>query len=254
MLQTPTIILVAISATVVLSVIVFTSTGSIVAVLVILVLAGILMAVLNQLGFLKVTSTKNGGLDIGFFETAPSPAPSVPIIPTTQGKSLEQPEVFYVSGNDYVYDEAAAVCAAYDSELATYDQVQGAYTGGAEWCGYGWTQGGMALFPTQDATWQALQMEANEAQRTGCGRPGVNGGYFDPSTKFGVNCYGQKPGNTGIKLPLPLPGVDNSTFNKMVAKFKSMLKTMTVSPFNRDGWSEWNAKSHLVAPQNKPPA
>jgi hypothetical protein len=253
MLQTPTIILVAISATVVLSVIVFTSTGSVVAVLVILVLAAILMAVLNQLGFLKITS-KDGGLDIGFFETAPAPAPSVPIIPSTPGKSLEQPEVFYVSGNDYVYDEAAAVCAAYDSELATYDQVQAAYSGGAEWCGYGWTQGGMALFPTQDATWQALQMEANEAQRTGCGRPGVNGGYFDPSTKFGVNCYGQKPGNTGVKLPLPLPGVDNSAFNKMVAKFKSMLKTMTVSPFNRDGWSEWNAKSHLVAPQNKPPA
>ena len=27
-----------------------------------------------------------------------------------------------------------------------------------------------------------------------CGRPGVNGGYFDnPNIKFGVNCYGQKP-------------------------------------------------------------
>ena len=251
MLQTPTIILVAIAATVVLSVIVFTSTGSIVAVLVILVLAGILMAVLNQLGYLKVSS-KDGGLDIGFFETAPTPAPSIPIIPSTGGKSLEQPEVFYVSGNDYVYDEAAAVCAAYDSELATYDQVQGAYTGGAEWCGYGWTQGGMALFPTQDATWQALQMEANEAQRTGCGRPGVNGGYFDPSTKFGVNCYGIKPSNTGVKLPLPLPGVDNSAFNKMVAKFKSMIKRMTVSPFNRDGWSEWNVQSHGLPAQTKP--
>jgi len=49
----------------------------------------------------------------------------------------------------------------------------------------------MALFPTQQATWQALQTDP--VNKTNCGRPGINGGYFDPQTKFGVNCYGVKP-------------------------------------------------------------
>ena len=247
MIESGTMLLVGIVGVVMLGLFVFISTQSIVSVLVIGVLGYILYQVLLKLGYLKV-DMKDGGLDIGFFEKAPAPAPSVPIM---TAKNIQKPEVFYVSGNDYTYDEAAAVCAAYDSELATYDQVQTAYSTGAEWCGYGWSQGAMALFPTQDATWQALQMEANEAQRTGCGRPGVNGGYFDPSTKFGVNCFGVKPSNTNIKLPLPLPGTDSGEFQKMVNKFKSMIKTMTVSPFNRDGWSEWSLQSHGVPTEIK---
>jgi hypothetical protein len=247
MIDSGTVLLIGIVGVVILGLFVFISTRSLVSVLVGGVLGYILYQVLLKLGYLKV-DIKNDGLDIGFFEKAPAPAPSVPIM---TAKNIQKPEVFYVSGNDYTYDEAAAVCAAYDSELATYDQLQTAYSTGAEWCGYGWSQGGMALFPTQDATWQALQMEANEAQRTGCGRPGVNGGYFDPSTKFGVNCYGVKPSNTNIKLPLPLPGTDSGEFQKMVNKFKSMIKRMTVSPFNRDGWSEWNLQSYGVPTQIK---
>jgi hypothetical protein len=34
-------------------------------------------------------------------------------------------------------------------------------------------------------------------------------------------------------------------FNQMVQKFKSMVHTMSVSPFNRDGWSEWSIGSHI---------
>ena len=142
------------------------------------------------------------------------------------------------SGNDYTYDEAAAVCAAYDADLATYDQVNEAYSGGAEWCGYGWTQGGMALYPTQQSTWESLQQEMDVTKRTACGRPGINGGYFDPSNKFGVNCYGVKPSMmSGIKFPLPVPGTDAGNFNRMVDKFKGMLSRMTVLPFNRQEWS-----------------
>lgn len=247
MIESGTVLLVGIVGVVILGLFVFISSGSLLSVLVVCVLGYILYQVLLKLGYLKV-DMKDGGLDIGFFEKAPAPAPSVPVM---TAKNIQKPEVFYVSGNDYTYDEAAAVCAAYDSELATYDQVQTAYSTGAEWCGYGWSQGAMALFPTQDATWQSLQMEANESQRTGCGRPGVNGGYFDPSTKFGVNCFGVKPSNTNIKLPLPLPGTDSGEFQKMVNKFKSMIKRMTVSPFNRDGWSEWNLQSHGVPAEIK---
>ena len=241
MLPVPTIILMAICGLALLTVIVTVSTGNIMAAVVVLLLAGVLGYVLFKLGVLKVSSS-NGGIDIGFYEKAPAPAPAVAITP----QSIEQPEVFYVSGNDYTYDDAPAVCAAYDSELATYDQVNTAYAAGAEWCGYGWSQGGMALFPTQDATWQLLQQESDTSKRTGCGRPGVNGGYFNPSNKFGVNCYGVKPKNRNTKFPLPVPGTDSGTFDRLVDKYKGMLNRMTVSAFNRLGWSEYNTTAHGV--------
>ena len=223
------------------SVIVYSITGSFTAILVVFALAGILGYILYQFGYLQV-STDQGGIDIKFFEKAPAPTPAAKIVP--DAAPIHQKEVFYVSGNDYTYDDAPAVCAAYGADLASYDQLMEAYSGGADWCGYGWTKGGMALFPTQESTWSELQGEVDITKRTSCGRPGVNGGYFDPNTKFGVNCYGMKPGNKGTSFPLPTPGTDSSKFNKEVNKFKSMINKMSVSPFNRVGWSEWNLSSH----------
>jgi hypothetical protein len=225
-----------------LVVIVFAVTGSFFATLVVIALAGVVGYVLYTYGYIKI-DTSSDGIDIKFMETSPAPTPTKTIIPA--GMPIEKKEVFYISGSNYTYEEAPAVCAAYEADLATYDQVQEAYSGGAEWCGYGWTQGGMALFPTQESTWETLQQESDQSKRTACGRPGVNGGYFDTKTKFGVNCYGVKPGDKGTeKYPLPVPGTDNAAFNNMVNKFKSMINRITVSPFNRDGWSEYNVASH----------
>jgi hypothetical protein len=208
------------------------------ATVVIIAILGIIIAALLKMGYILI-GVKGGGVNVGWHETAPSPSSSKKSSP----KNLEISEVFYVGGNDYTYDEASAVCAAYGSQLASYDQIATAFAAGAEWCAYGWTQGGMALFPTQEATWSDLQKDA--VAKTSCGRPGINGGYFDPSTKFGVNCYGVKPKDSGVnKYPLPIPGTDTGAFNQMVNKFKSMLNHMPVNPFNRVGWSEWNAKSH----------
>lgn len=145
-------------------------------------------------------------------------------------------EVFHVADNKFTYETAPAVCAAYDAQLATLDQIIDAYNHGAEWCGYGWSAGGMALYPTQKGTWDALQQEPDQAKRTACGRPGVNGGYFDPTSKFGVNCYGIKP-QGDVKLPTPLPGTDADGFKSLVAKFKSMIKSFTVNPYSRTTWS-----------------
>ena len=237
----PTILMAAMAGLSLLAVIAFVSTGNFMATIVILLLVGIIGYVLYKLGVLQV-STNSGGIDVGFYEKAPAPAHSKSVSITP--KSIEQNEVFYVSGNEYTYDDAPAVCAAYGAELATYDQVNDAFSAGGEWCGYGWTQGGMALFPTQQATWELLQQETDQTKRTACGRPGVNGGYFNPSNKFGVNCYGTKPGNKNTKFPLPVPGTDSSAFNQMVDKYKGMLNRMSVSAFNRMGWSEWNANTH----------
>jgi hypothetical protein len=232
MLPLPVILMVGIVFLVLMMVV----SGSLGGALVIFILAGSISLILYNMGYLSV-KTENGGLDISFFETAPAPAPSKLVTP--QGhKNIQKQEVFHISGNEYTYNDAPAVCAAYDSDLATQEQLEQAYHEGAEWCEYGWTQGGMALYPTQQGTWEALQREITETKRTGCGRPGVNGGYFDPDSKFGVNCYGVRPNNHGTKLPLPLPGTDTSEFNKMVDKFKSMMKKMIISPFNRTEWSE----------------
>lgn len=238
MLPVPTVILVAIAGLVVATVIVYVATGSFLSVLVVATLVGILGYVLKRLGILKI-STSGGSLDVSFFEKPPSPVSHTP----SMSPAVDQKEVFYVSGNEYTYDEAAAVCTAYGADLATYDEVNAAYEKGAEWCGYGWTQGGMALYPTQQATWEALQQEVDTSKRTSCGRPGINGGYFDASMKFGVNCYGMKPKGGDMKFPLPIPGTEPADFQKMVDKFKSMLKRMTISPFNRNEWSEWNMLS-----------
>lgn len=218
------------------------STGSIIAAFVVISILGIIIYVIMKLGFITLDFSKNI-LEVGYHETAPAPASSSS--KKSPPKNIEISEVFYVGGNDYTYDEASAVCAAYGGQLASYDQIATAFAAGAEWCAYGWTQGGMALFPTQESTWSDLQQDA--VARTNCGRPGINGGYFDPATKFGVNCYGVKPKDTGTKFPTPLPGTDNGAFNQMVNKFKSMLKHMPVNPFNRVGWSEWNVKSHESA-------
>jgi hypothetical protein len=191
--------------------------------------------VLNLWGVISITN-KDGKLDINFMESAPAPAPTKTITSDT-ASSLQQKEVFYITGNNYTYDEAPAVCAAYESELATYDELIAAHASGAEWCGYGWTQGGMALFPTQTSTWNKLMGESDQSKRTQCGRPGVNGGYFDPKIKMGVNCYGTKPADLGTKFPVPIPGTDQNQFNSLVQKFKSMTKSITVSPFNRTTWS-----------------
>lgn len=145
-------------------------------------------------------------------------------------------EVFFVAGNRYTYEEAPSVCAVYNAEVATYDQVVDAHSKGAEWCGYGWTVGGMALFPIQENTWKKLQQETDTTRRTRCGRPGINGGYFDTNTKFGVNCYGIKPSCNNRKYPI---SIGSDVDQKLVNKLKKESGKIKVDPFNRNGWSMW---------------
>lgn len=214
----------------ILSIIVLVTTGSFVAVLVLWLTIGLILAVLVYYGIIDIN-------------------PKQEVIPVKPGpQANEKPlggeavgsEVFHISDAQFTYDESAAVCAAYDARLATLEQVIDAFNKGAEWCSYGWSAGGMALYPTQKSTWDELQREIDPGKRTKCGRPGVNGGYFDPANKFGVNCWGFKPkGN--IKLPVPAPGTDNEAFKSMVNKFKAMIKSMTMNPFSRSEWSMHSA-------------
>ena len=86
--------------------------------------------------------------------------------------SAAKEEVFHIPGNDYVYDDAKALCGAYGARLATYNEVENAYNKGGEWCSYGWSEDQLALYPTQKETYEKLQ--SIEGHENDCGRPGVN--------------------------------------------------------------------------------
>jgi hypothetical protein len=151
-------------------------------------------------------------------------------------------EVFNVSSNRYTYADAEPLCRALGAELATYDQVKAAFDSGADWCNYGWTKGQLALYPTSQDTYDKLQMGPEE-QRRACGRPGVNGGYFDnPDLRFGVNCYGNKPSQSkhdatkvasGDSVPLSPAMID---FDKKVNHYKAEADTIGILPFNPQTW------------------
>lgn len=215
----------------VLSLIVLVTTGSILSVLALWATIALIVIVLVYYGFLDIAKLFPK-------KTASTTAPEGSRRPA--GSPLVGSEVFHIQQNQFTYDEAAAVCAAYDSELATLEQVIDAYNHGAEWCGYGWSAGGLALYPTQKSTWEQLQREVDMNKRTRCGRPGVNGGYMDPMLKFGVNCFGFKP-KGDFKPPSPLPGTDPDQFDSMVNRFKEMLNTLKLSPFSRREWSGYNS-------------
>ena len=153
------------------------------------------------------------------------------------------PQVFNIPGNDYVYPDAKALCSAYGSRLATYKEVEDAYKGGAEWCNYGWSEGQMALFPTQQKTWDKLQKI--EGHENDCGRPGINGGYMkNPAVRYGVNCYGYKPQMTAEEeelmatSPIYPKTKKDIAMEQRVQYWKDKLSSVLVSPFNHTSWSK----------------
>ncbi len=163
----------------------------------------------------------------------PSPVPEIKI----------RKQVFNIPDNSYTYPDAKAVCTAYGAELATYAQIENAYNKGAEWCNYGWSDGQMALFPTQQKTFDELQ--EIEGHENDCGRPGINGGIMEnPALRFGVNCYGYKPKITSeeedlmnTQTPYPQTKKDIAMEHR-VDYWKDKLDQILVSPFNYKNWSK----------------
>lgn len=179
-----------------------------------------------------------------------SPQINIDVNETTRDNSLNPPipeimrenQVFNIPGNYYGYNDAKTLCSAYGARLATYDDVEKAYDKGGEWCNYGWSEGQMALFPTQKSTYKNLQ--TIEGHENDCGRPGINGGYMaNPHIKFGVNCYGHKPVMTGdeeqnMMTNSPYPKTEKDILmEKRVDYWKQRLDEILVSPFN---YSKWN--------------
>lgn len=163
---------------------------------------------------------------------APSAVPEIKI----------REQVFNIPGNYYGYEDAKSLCSAYGARLANYSEVEDSYKNGGEWCNYGWSDGQMALFPTQQSTFDGLQKIPGH--ENDCGRPGVNGGYIaNPQVKFGVNCFGYKPKITKeeeelMKNTTPYPKTEKDlAMERRVEYWKKRLHEILVSPFNYKNWS-----------------
>ena len=164
--------------------------------------------------------------------------PSEDTVPTLKLKK----EVYNIPSNNYTYDDAKVICKAYGAKLASYDDIEKAYSKGAEWCNYGWSDGQMALFPTQKKTWDKLQ--SIEGHENDCGRPGINGGKINnPNARFGVNCYGFKPIITSAEQDImksspiyPVSMRDKELQDKL-DYWKKRIPEILLSPFNKNSWS-----------------
>ena len=181
----------------------------------------------------------DSSIDININQTTDNtidPSPPIPEITTEK-------QVFNIPQNQYTYNNAKALCKAYGAELADYEQIEDSYNNGGEWCSYGWSKDQLALYPTQQKTYDKLQCIPGHEHD--CGRPGINGGYIaNPNVKFGVNCCGYKPEITSteaemLRNTLPYPRTQkNINFENQVDYWKSQLANILVSPFNKKEWSE----------------
>ena len=217
------------------------SDGNIIGIIIVAVL--IVLIIINAFQYffsISITAyiqglfTPKTTVDIVVDQSAYQPAP-VPEIKFTK-------QVFNIPGNYYSYDNAKALCKAYGADLANYQQIEKAYESGAEWCNYGWSADQMALFPTQQKSFDTLQKV--KGHEHDCGRPGINGGYIaNPKVRFGVNCYGHKPKITQeedelMKTSNPYPETQQDIlFQKQVDYWKNKADEILVSPFNYDLWS-----------------
>ena len=149
-------------------------------------------------------------------------------------------EVFNIRDNIFTYNEAKAVCAAHGARLATIEDMIAAYDKGANWCSYGWSQGQLALYPTQKEYWAKLQAHSN--RRNECGEPGLNGGYFENSNfKFGANCFGNKPNPKSNEISKTQTGRHrHNPYENLVEKYKTGVNKFRISPFSEDNWSDCN--------------
>jgi len=192
---------------------------------------------------IKKLFTKNPQVNLTAGKTPPLPMPPSTNTPKEVPEIKLYKEVFNIPGNNYTYSQAQSICSAYDAKLATYDELEDAYGRGAEWCNYGWSEGQMALFPTQKKTYNTLQ--TIKGHEHDCGRPGINGGYMaNPNVRYGVNCYGHKPRRTEVEkelmentTPYPLTK-EEMLMEKQVEYWKGQLPNIIVSPFNNNRWSK----------------
>jgi hypothetical protein len=162
-------------------------------------------------------------------------------------EKYNKPEVFHIHNNIFTYEDAKDVCKSYGAQLATLDQIKEAYNNGADWCNYGWSQNNTAYYPTQQKTYDEMQKDPKT--KFNCGKPGINGGYFDnPKLRFGINCYGVKPEGMSKSYPKDVKknGSSSSESEEDVPKkdWSKIHKDLQISGWDNYKWSNYsNPKS-----------
>lgn len=160
-------------------------------------------------------------------------SPQLGITPGVESGQSCEPEVFHISDNKFTYDDAKAACMAYDSRLATLEEMVSAYKKGANWCNYGWSDEQLALYPIQKDFWKEIQNDPEN--KFDCGSPGLNGGYFhNKHYRFGANCYGPKPGLSDENREK----IKNRAYKRKdltqirALQMKDSINDFTIAPFN----------------------
>lgn len=151
----------------------------------------------------------------------------------------DENEVFNIANQDYTYEQAKCKCEAYNSRLATREEIIKSFNKGANWCNYGWSEGQNAFFPVQKCYWD--KMQKNDETKNTCGlEAGVNGGYFPNSElRFGANCYGIRPkGQLAIeKKPYCK---EKPVCERKANRFSNKIKdTDIIASFNNEQWSQF---------------
>ena len=88
-----------------------------------------------------------------------------------------QTQVYHIYNNIYTLKEAQEECSKRTSTLATSEQLETAYSNGADWCSWGWANDGNAYLPNK-----------NKKCNSKIGL--LNGKKIDPFLRMGTNCYG----------------------------------------------------------------
>ena len=177
---------------------------------------------LGYSGYLKYLSSLN-------------PTTTQAALATLSNPSVKQ--VFNIKENIYTLDDAAGVCGALGSDVASINQLIDAHKNGADWCNVGWTSDGLAAYPIQYSTWKSLQ-DNEPNKRNICGDAGVNLARNDPNLLYGVNCYGIKPEPKGNeKVKEPIINDKQAALNLKIAQFRKNMNAIGVGPFNADTWS-----------------
>jgi hypothetical protein len=89
----------------------------------------------------------------------------------------KESQVYHIYNNVYTYKEAGEECAKRASQLADPNELQNAYSQGADWCSWGWANDGNAYLPNK-----------NKDCNSQIGL--LNGKNIDPYLRMGINCYG----------------------------------------------------------------
>jgi hypothetical protein len=144
----------------------------------------------SQMGVFGSSLSSNTSL-----EASPQQMMAKPQVRYRGVQVYSRPEVFNVKDNVYRYPEAEDCCKNYGARVATRDELARAQKIGANWCNMGWLTSQDAYYPTQLE--QVRESSKWSAQfQGGCGRVGINGGFYPSQLKLGVNCYGIKPVDT----------------------------------------------------------